>query len=804
MGYCQQVSPNTVNYRVTYDAATNRYTAFVIPNYNVPNSNNTGSVERGGTAQYTLKVPAQFVIQDIQDIRGTWEKNPLKLGPGQPNQDFSGTGLDPAFAYYVIGKSPSETDYGSFQAGVPVALFSFAGNGCFGPVTPLPPNDPFIVAADQRFSLNVGNSFYSRSGQPAGGNVVPLEQFVNISGPAANCQTGTVATPDNATTTAGTLVVVPILNNDLFNGGPASTTNVTASITGAPSSGTATVNANGTVNFTPAPGFTGPISFTYTICSISTPPQCASAVVTVTVNPVTQPTSTVANPDNSTTTAGVPVTTSVLANDLRNGGPASTTNVTVSVTGAPSSGTATVNANGTITFTPAPGFTGPVSYTYTICSIATPVQCAPAVVTVQVNAVTPPTSTVANPDNTTTAAGTAVTTNVLANDTRNGGPASTTNVTVSITGAPSSGTATVNANGTITFTPAPGFTGPVSYTYTICSIATPVQCATAVVTVTVNPGTQPTSTVATNDNATTTTGTPVIIPILANDTRNGGPASTTNVTASITGVPSSGTATVNANGTVTFTPAPGFTGPVSFTYTICSIATPVQCATAVVAVTVNPITGASADVRVTKVVSQAQSTVGGVVSFTVTVQNVGPGTAANVVVTDTITRSTMVQMQGPAIVSRGSFNSTTGLWTVGTLAAGESATMVMSVQLRAEGVITNTASVSSTTSDPNSGNNVASACVSVPVQLCQGEALVITIPAGFQNVQWFRNGQAVTGGVTSTSITITQGGTYTVTAGNGACPLGGNCCPIIVQAVDCCQPVCVPFVISKTRSTLVR
>ncbi|GAA4421303.1 hypothetical protein GCM10023187_57100 [Nibrella viscosa] len=218
-----------------------------------------------------------------------------------------------------------------------------------------------------------------------------------------------------------------------------------------------------------------------------------------------------------------------------------------------------------------------------------------------------------------------------------------------------------------------------------------------------------------------------------------------------------------------------------------------------------PVTPQSADVRVTKVVSNAQSTVGGVVSFTVTVQNLGPGAAANVTVTDTLARSSTVQMQGPAVVSRGTFNSTTGLWMVGNLNAGETATMVMSVQLRAEGVITNYASVSSTTADPNSGNNLASACVSVPVQLCTGETLVVSIPAGFQNVQWFRNGQPVTGGVTATSITITQGGNYTVTAANGACPLGGGCCPIIVQAIDCCPAaVCVPFVISKTRSTAVR
>ncbi len=59
-----QVSANTVDYKVTYDAATNRYTAWVVPRYNVPNTtapiNNTAATEFGGTAQFTIKAPASF------------------------------------------------------------------------------------------------------------------------------------------------------------------------------------------------------------------------------------------------------------------------------------------------------------------------------------------------------------------------------------------------------------------------------------------------------------------------------------------------------------------------------------------------------------------------------------------------------------------------------------------------------------------------------------------------------------------------------------------------------------------------
>ena len=41
------------------------------------------------------------------------------------------------------------------------------------------------------------------------------------------------------------------------------------------------------------------------------------------------------------------------------------------------------------------------------------------------------------------------------------------------------GTLALNANGTYTFTPVAGFTGPVDYTYTTCSNTTPQDCDTA-------------------------------------------------------------------------------------------------------------------------------------------------------------------------------------------------------------------------------------------------------------------------------------------------------------------------------------
>lgn len=187
-----QLSTNTVKYKVTYDNNTQVYTTWVVPDYSVPNTLNSSSTEKGGTAQFTLVVPKDFVITQITDIRGIWTKTTdsgfTKFGPGNAGQTWPNT-LNANLNYYVIGKSATQTDYGSFTANTPVALFTFKGNGCFGPIMPLSPGDPFIAAADANYSLNVSNSFYSLSGQTNSGNVKPLEQFVNVTGSAAACAT---------------------------------------------------------------------------------------------------------------------------------------------------------------------------------------------------------------------------------------------------------------------------------------------------------------------------------------------------------------------------------------------------------------------------------------------------------------------------------------------------------------------------------------------------------------------------------------------------------------------------------------
>lgn len=80
-----------------------------------------------------------------------------------------------------------------------------------------------------------------------------------------------------------------------------------------------------------------------------------TATVTVAADPVQAVADTVA------TSEGVAVTVNVLANDTQGSG-----GVVITITGAPSHGTATVNAGGTITYTPSKDYNGSDSFEYTL------------------------------------------------------------------------------------------------------------------------------------------------------------------------------------------------------------------------------------------------------------------------------------------------------------------------------------------------------------------------------------------------------------------------------------------------------
>jgi hypothetical protein len=164
---------------------------------------------------------------------------------------------------------------------------------------------------------------------------------------------------------------------------------------------------------------------------------------------------------------------------------------------------------------------------------------------------------VASDDTATTIEDQAVSIPVLANDTDpDSDPLMVTDAT-----DPAHGSVAINGDGTVTYTPDAGYVGGDSFTYTAGDGRGGTDSAGVSITVNEPPNRPPD---AVNDVVTTTRNDPVRIVVVANDTDpDGDPLTVTSVTA-----PAHGTAANNHDGTVTYSPATGFTGSDSFEYTI--------------------------------------------------------------------------------------------------------------------------------------------------------------------------------------------------------------------------------------------
>jgi uncharacterized repeat protein (TIGR01451 family) len=118
---------------------------------------------------------------------------------------------------------------------------------------------------------------------------------------------------------------------------------------------------------------------------------------------------------------------------------------------------------------------------------------------------------------------------------------------------------------------------------------------------------------------------------------------------------------------------------------------------------------AAADIRVTKSVSDPTPAVGNKVTFTVSARNLGPNNATGVVVRDRVPPGLAFVSAAP---SQGTYNAATGIWSIGSLNVGVTALLRITVTVTGTSRVTNTAtSIASNPTDPNPGNNSASAIV---------------------------------------------------------------------------------------------
>ena len=552
----------------------------------------------------------------------------------------------------------------------------------------------------------------------------------------------------------------------------------------------------GSLTFTPDAGFAGNTSFTYR--AIDNQGMLSNAAATYTIS--------VANraPVAVNDSRDVPLNTTVSGNVVLNDYDQEQNAFTVALASGPSHGTLTLNANGTYSYTPATGYTGPDSFTYTACDNATPSLCSGAT-TVNLRVFS-----------TNTACTSATGSNLLQNPAfSSGNTGFTTNyryassgyvVGNGASGLYPEGTYAVGTNAT-TYHPnfqGTGHTGGTGDNFLMVNGAASIRTLYSQ-TVTVQPGRyytfsawfnnllppgsnsgvpelgfvingeavsgtitlnespdqwvpfldvwySGTSTTATfeirnvstalggNDlavddvyfgscnlaptavaDAATLSGSSVTINVLANDVDPENAFNTGSIdlnpnlagqqtTLSVTG----GTFTVS-NGQVVFTPTAGFVGTATATYTVQDAA---GAATnqANIAVTVPPVT-ADLAMTLTAPTSGATVTAGQPVTFTLLTTNAGPATASGVAPTLQLPAGLTGPGTGGALTfaNGGSYDATTGLVTFPTTSLASAGSVSYGVTFLApgSGPITGAASVAATTPDANYANNTTSVTLNV-------------------------------------------------------------------------------------------
>jgi len=394
------------------------------------------------------------------------------LGPtGQMTMDMTGrTGVTAKF-FNTIGQQPWNVD--DSQA--------IADSGL--PTTGL--WEPFTTGDSSHFILGLGDpETNTLTGRPIGdentdgildailisvGNVgnawgdfdgTPYSEAFNVQFSLVSAKP--VANPDVVNTTEGTSLLIDETDDLLVNDTIATNVALTFSgFTQPTEAGSSVVdNNNGTLTYTPAGGFSGVDTFTYTIEDPAMETDSTTVTVNVSAAGNSPPT---ANDINVTTDEDTPLDVDPTTNDTDPDGDPLT--ITAFDTPSVRNGIVIDQGNNTLTYSPAPDFNGDDSFGYTISDGKGGTDSATVFVTV--NSVNDPLecTDVKTRTDISTALDIDVADELLITCTDV--PAENDPITLdSFTQPIEAGSAVTSNGGTLTYTPAAGFSGQDSFTYT--------------------------------------------------------------------------------------------------------------------------------------------------------------------------------------------------------------------------------------------------------------------------------------------------------------------------------------------------
>jgi VCBS repeat-containing protein len=362
--------------------------------------------------------------------------------------------------------------------------------------------------------------------------------------------TAPVASDDSYTTNEDT----PLTGNVLSNDSDVDGTALTAVKVSDPAHGTLTLNSNGDFTYTPNANFFGADSFTYKANDVIADSNVVT--VNITVSAVNDPPLITQGSATSVTMSenGAPTPFSLTLNATDADGDTLTWSISTPAVNGTASASGT-GASKVIGYTPNANYSGSDSFVVQVSDGNGGIDT--IIVTVTVSPVND--APVASNDTASINEDTPATINVLANDSDADGDA----LTPSIVTGPSKGQATVNANGTISYTPNANANGSDSLTYTVSDGTASSSAAT--VNITINAVNDAPVAVAdsysTNEDTLLTIAAPGV---LANDTDVD--TGDTRTAVLVSGPSHAASFTLNADGSFTYTPAANYSGPDSFSY----------------------------------------------------------------------------------------------------------------------------------------------------------------------------------------------------------------------------------------------
>ena len=110
------------------------------------------------------------------------------------------------------------------------------------------------------------------------------------------------------------------------------------------------------------------------------------------------------------------------------------------------------------------------------------------------------------------------------------------------------------------------------------------------------------------------------------------------------------------------------------------------------------------DLKVTKSVSNTTPAIGSNVTFTIGAENLGISNSPETKVTDLLPSGYTFVSATPSV---GTYNNTTGVWDIGTLNSGATASLNIVATVKSTGTYTNTATIEGFNTDPNLSNNTS-------------------------------------------------------------------------------------------------